>query len=543
MPTLAAAASLDHHHHSEVPEYELLLADTDASSLLELFSFDEHDATNAASSALANAIFASPLSASSSSSSYSPSSTCSPHHLSDADKAYLYDLRESSCNVGLLVASRDTDYAFDHSSLSPLTPSSPFDITPTTTTTTTTTMTPSNDAYSPDVYSSPFAVPPTPQCTPVYAAAAATTASPAVVAAAAVAADSTTTATTTTAAPAVGRKRKREPKNKSTSSAAVVELETTGVHAAKRRLAEQRRRGRLEKKALAHTPVLEREALLNSLARELLAAARAGDLARVRMTLHAASNTGDHQFDAEAHARLLGALDDTLGCTPLFYAVFYDHREVAEYLLAHGADANTRSRSGSTPLHWAVDKRRIDLLAPLARHHADPNQLDAQGLAVVHHAVKRADLPMLAALVSTFGAALDLDRESAHGSPLVLATDDDLPDVVSFLLDAGATLVAPELAVTQSCSTAIHHAAKLNRHRSLERLVRHHATTAVAINAVDSLGRTPLHYAAFFGKLEAADLLVAHGASLAMRDNRGLTPVDLAQRRSPHVYRRLVPSP
>ena len=136
MPTLAAAASLDHHHHSEVPEYELLLADTDASSLLELFSFDEHDATNAASSALANAIFASPLS--SSSSSYSPSSTCSPHHLSDADKAYLYDLRESSCNVGLLVASRDTDYAFDHSSLSPLTPSSPFDITPTTTTTTTT---------------------------------------------------------------------------------------------------------------------------------------------------------------------------------------------------------------------------------------------------------------------------------------------------------------------------------------------------------------------------------------------------------------------
>ena len=49
------------------------------------------------------------------------------------------------------------------------------------------------------------------------------------------------------------------------------------------------------------------------------------------------------------------------------------------------------------------------------------------------------------------------------------------------------------------------------------------------INAKDSIrGQTPLHGAAFWGWNPAVELLVARGADLNAKDNRGMTPVDSA---------------
>jgi len=45
---------------------------------------------------------------------------------------------------------------------------------------------------------------------------------------------------------------------------------------------------------------------------------------------------------------------DTIGRTPLYFAVFKGHKEIAELLIEKGADVNAKAGFGSTPLHDAM---------------------------------------------------------------------------------------------------------------------------------------------------------------------------------------------
>ncbi|WP_374324633.1 ankyrin repeat domain-containing protein [Azonexus sp.] len=61
-------------------------------------------------------------------------------------------------------------------------------------------------------------------------------------------------------------------------------------------------------------------------------------------------------------------------------------------------------------------------------------------------------------------------------------------------------------------------------------LLRHYLKAGVDINAVDQRSQlqwTALHSAAFEGRLQAVQLLIAHGADVKLRDARGKTPLDL----------------
>ncbi|EKX53178.1 hypothetical protein GUITHDRAFT_100886 [Guillardia theta CCMP2712] len=49
------------------------------------------------------------------------------------------------------------------------------------------------------------------------------------------------------------------------------------------------------------------------------------------------------------------------------------------------------------------------------------------------------------------------------------------------------------------------------------------------INCVNSVGRTPLHYAAMEGRTEACACLLNLGASLTVKSNDGLDPLQEAQ--------------
>jgi ankyrin repeat protein len=50
-------------------------------------------------------------------------------------------------------------------------------------------------------------------------------------------------------------------------------------------------------------------------------------------------------------------------------------------------------------------------------------------------------------------------------------------------------------------------------------------------NIQDANGRTPLHYAAFDGRLEVVKLLLEHGADPNIKNNDGDTPLHIAARR------------
>jgi len=64
---------------------------------------------------------------------------------------------------------------------------------------------------------------------------------------------------------------------------------------------------------------------------------------------------------------------DRFDSTPLAHAVAFDHKDVAELLLAQGADVNAKDSDGWTPLHCAANIGLKDMAELLLAHGADVN--------------------------------------------------------------------------------------------------------------------------------------------------------------------------
>ena len=73
---------------------------------------------------------------------------------------------------------------------------------------------------------------------------------------------------------------------------------------------------------------------------EIDAAARDGDLGKVQALLKVDPHL---VFSKDNHDK-----------TPLHFAADGGHKDVAQLLLANGADANAKDKNGWTPLHWAA---------------------------------------------------------------------------------------------------------------------------------------------------------------------------------------------
>ena len=80
---------------------------------------------------------------------------------------------------------------------------------------------------------------------------------------------------------------------------------------------------------------------------------------------------------------------DDYGLTPLQYAVGLGHKEIAELLIAKGADVNMKDNNGGTPLHFAAGYGHKEASELLIANGADVNaQLDA-GNTPLDEAIKR----------------------------------------------------------------------------------------------------------------------------------------------------------
>lgn len=102
----------------------------------------------------------------------------------------------------------------------------------------------------------------------------------------------------------------------------------------------------------------------------------------------AAAAQGD--LDAVKRHLAAGAMVDAVfiapgipasGATPLHLAVLTDQGEVAEFLIARGADLNARARDqhGGAPLHWAAALGRLAMAERLIAAGADLNAPDNHG--------------------------------------------------------------------------------------------------------------------------------------------------------------------
>jgi len=60
--------------------------------------------------------------------------------------------------------------------------------------------------------------------------------------------------------------------------------------------------------------------------------------------------------------------DEVVGVTPLFAAVGEGRKEMAELLIAAGADVNAKDVVGDTPLDWAIKYKRTEIADLLRKH-------------------------------------------------------------------------------------------------------------------------------------------------------------------------------
>jgi ankyrin repeat protein len=283
--------------------------------------------------------------------------------------------------------------------------------------------------------------------------------------------------------------------------------------------------------AIAHEPVvqllLERGANPNirddgDNAMPLHFAAEQGNMAIVRLLVeHGADTVGAGT----------GHLLNVLG-----WAVCWDYAhnlEVAQYLLAHGAQHT---------IHTAVALGDVD---EIRRHAADIEAVmdhTNRYRRPIHLAVIKKQLPALRALLD-LGA--DMTATEASGlTALDQAALDDAAEMVQLLLDRGALLTLPAaIALNRtadverllaadpnalkpggSCATLIVRASERGAVDAIRALIRAGAsvnapdTTLTAVD--DTRGYTPLHAAAWNGRLEAVDVLLEHGANPNARDSK-----------------------
>jgi ankyrin repeat protein len=148
-------------------------------------------------------------------------------------------------------------------------------------------------------------------------------------------------------------------------------------------------------------------------------AAAAGDFDRVRAWV-------------EDDASLANAFSHD-GYTPLGLASFFGHADVAEYLLAKGAevDVTSQNRMKVTPLHSAAAGRHVGIVKALLEHGADVNAVQQDGFAPIHGAAQNGQEEMVLLLLS-YGA--DIDARGANGQSALNIAEAEGHDVVAELL-------------------------------------------------------------------------------------------------------------
>ncbi len=230
------------------------------------------------------------------------------------------------------------------------------------------------------------------------------------------------------------------------------------------------------------------------------------------------------------------------GTTPLHVAVVRGHAGLAMLLLEHGADPNADG-PGYTALHWAAGSWHTELTGRLRGidTDADPewrslNGLRAGKLALVDALLAHGADPdvRLGRHPPQFGFASQRFRVSLLGAtPFLLAAMDANVEVMRRLAAAGADTRA----ASDENNTPLMVAAGLGQVPAETRVTGDGSLEAVrlvlelgaGVNDLNARGRSALHGAAHIRSDAIVQLLVDRGALVNVEDDRGITPLMIAE--------------
>ncbi len=274
---------------------------------------------------------------------------------------------------------------------------------------------------------------------------------------------------------------------------------------------------------------------------------------------------------AEGHAAVVAPLaaagadvdaSSDAGFTPLAFAVRAGHADAVEALVNAGADVNLALPDGTSPLHLAVINAQYDVALRLLEHGADPAAAEP-GWTPLHQLVwtRRpnrhynnpaafptgtvTDLELVRALVA-HGADVDARQTAEPGdgyrnmlnrsgaTPFLLAAKAVDLEMMRLLLELGAD----PLLANEDGTTALLVAAGVGIWSSSEspgsadealEAVKLMIELGDSVTTVDDNGDAALHGAVMRGSPELVLYLLEHGAALDPVNERGWTPLTIAQ--------------
>jgi ankyrin repeat protein len=196
---------------------------------------------------------------------------------------------------------------------------------------------------------------------------------------------------------------------------------------------------------------------------EIHDAAKAGDLTKVKTLLKVSPD-------------LIGSKDDGNGWGQLHYAAYRGHVEMAELLVALGADVNAKGKDDWTPLHIAARDNHKAMVEWLLAHEAEINAKDDRGWMPLHFAANNNQKDAIESLLA-HGAKVN-DKDDRGYTPLHLAAN---------------------------CSP---YKIDMQYDKSVVALLLTHGAE---VNAKSNNGETPLHLAVQRHQKEIAEWLRQHG--------------------------------
>lgn len=231
---------------------------------------------------------------------------------------------------------------------------------------------------------------------------------------------------------------------------------------------------------------------------------------------------------------------DKNGNTPLHFSAHGGELETLKYLVEDkGVDFYSPNDWGNTPLHLAAQEGKLTTVNYLLKRlDEDPQKLnellfdiEKYGMTPLHYAALNAHGKVVDALLSRMrnseeklkSLIFDVEDETANDFDY-----DDNDSVVKLLLERGA-----ELFLKNKRYTILHEAIRGNDEivikLILEKIKNERRNI---INEPDNEGNTPLIWAVKRGKINAAEILLAHDAGLNIRNNDGQTALYWAAKNS-----------
>jgi pectate lyase len=251
-----------------------------------------------------------------------------------------------------------------------------------------------------------------------------------------------------------------------------------------------------------------------------------GDVDKVRMLISKGVdvNFGD-RVDPVVLQRIVGMSDVpdptlrlsvTWATTALHYASEKGHQDVAELLIANGANVNIKNDDGQTPLDIAVRRGRKDIVKLLQVKVADSS---------IHMAAFIGNLDKLRSFIET-GTNVDTKDENGR-TPLLRAITGEHIDAVKFLIEAGVDVNTRD---GQGYVPLVYALWAMNSD-----IVKLLLDKGADVQAKDKSGYTPLHWAVMMGSKESTELILEAGGDVRVESTTGETPLDLARQGGPEI--------